>query len=79
MSDEARGLTKWQLALAIGAGTAAIVGVSILAYVALRSERSSANPSPSGSPVLDASFDTEKDTTKRTEPVEKVSIIILYP
>ena len=42
MSDEARGLTKWQLALVVGAGAAAVLGVSVLAYVAVR--RSSSRP-----------------------------------
>lgn len=36
MSDEARGLTKWHLAL-VAAGAAAVAGVSVLAYLALRS------------------------------------------
>lgn len=32
MSDEGRTLTKWQVALAVGASAAAVVGVSLLAY-----------------------------------------------
>lgn len=46
MSDESRGLNKWQLALAVGIGAAAVVGVSVLACVALRGRRSSAEIAP---------------------------------
>ena len=47
MSDEAKGLTKWQVALAVGAGAAALAGLSALAYVALRSgSKSEEGPRP---------------------------------
>jgi hypothetical protein len=36
MSDEGRNLTKWQVALAVGASVTAVVGVSLLTYVLCR-------------------------------------------
>lgn len=37
MSEEAKGFSKWQLALAVGSGAAAVVGISLFTYVVLRS------------------------------------------
>lgn len=39
MSGETKGFPKWQVALAVGAGAVAVVGVSALAYLALRGGR----------------------------------------
>ena len=39
MSDEGRGLTKWQVALAVGASATAVVGVSLLAYALCKRRR----------------------------------------
>lgn len=36
MSDEGKGLSKWQLALGVGVGATAVVGASLLAYVLYR-------------------------------------------
>lgn len=44
MSDEGKGLTKWQVAVAVGAGATALVGVSLLAYVVHRRRRVSVQP-----------------------------------
>lgn len=37
MSEEAKGFSKWQIALAVGSGAAAVVGICLLTYAALRS------------------------------------------
>lgn len=41
MSDEGGRLSKWKVALAVGVGVVAVVGVSALAYAALSSRRAS--------------------------------------
>ena len=46
MSDESKGLTKWQVALAVGVGAVAVVGVSALAYAVLRRSKSGGGGGP---------------------------------
>lgn len=73
MSDEGKGLTKWQLALVVGTGAAAVVGLSILAaYVALRSSNSREQGVDNDPPPVDS------PRAKVTEPVKKVSVALGY-
>ncbi len=61
MSDESKSLVKWKVALAVGVGTAAVVGGALLAYYALRSQRSE--------PVVDNTGSASpQDTPTPTSP-----------
>ena len=72
MSDEGRGLTKWQLALVVGTGAAAVVGLSILAYVALRSSNSGEQGTDNDPPPVD----NPEAQAKVAEPASKVSVAL---
>lgn len=75
MSDEGRGLTKWQLALVVGTGAAAVAGLSLLAYVALRSSSSREEGVDSDPPPVD----NPGAQAKVTEPASKVSVVLGQP
>ncbi len=68
MSDESKGLVKWKVALAVGVGAAALAGGALLAYYALRSQRSeggvdnTGETSPQGTPTV-TSPETRTTTT----------------
>ena len=86
MSDEARGLTKWQLALVVGVGAATVAGISLLAYVALRSGEDNAEDTetqqnrvesdPVGSPQLE-SGENDRGRAGISEAPNEVSKIII--
>lgn len=86
MGEEGRGFTKWQVALAVGAGATAVVGASVLAYVLYRRRIESGSATkPSGTPggvQNDVSVEvngagaggSEKKSTEGTEQKPKVCL-----